>query len=121
MVKASNRTDSVARAETPAAVPVMRELPGPALARAVTRGGRIAAEFDGLSLSFAVPRLAAPILARVDGKASLGEIHAALQALDSGLDWNAFKAQFDQLHAALGGLNHLLLRCPGDGGGAASR
>ncbi len=121
VVKASNRTDSVARAETPAAVPVMRELPGPALARAVTRGGRIAAEFDGLSLSFAVPRLAAPILARVDGKASLGEIHAALQALDSGLDWNAFKAQFDQLHAALGGLNHLLLRCPGDGGGAASR
>jgi SAM-dependent methyltransferase len=121
VVKASNPADSVARAETPAAVPVMRELPGPALARAVSKGGRIAAEFDGFPVSFAVPRLAAPILNRIDGKASLGEIHAALQALDSGLDWDGFKAQFDQLHAALGGLNHLLLRCPEGGEGVASR
>ncbi len=117
VVKASNRADTVARAESPAAVPVARQVPGPELARAVSKKGRITAELDGLSLSFALPRLAAPILNRIDSRASLGEIHASLQALDSGLDWETFKAQFDRLYAALNGLNHLLLRHPGDGAG----
>ncbi len=116
VVKASNRADTVARAATPAAVPVARQMPGPELARAILKGPRIKAELDGLSLSFALPRLAAPILARIDGRAPLGEIHAGLQALDGGLDWDAFKAQFDPLYAALNGLNHLLLRHPKDGG-----
>ena len=120
VVKASNRAETVARAESPAAVPVARQVPGPELARAIVKGPAIKAELDGLSLSFALPRLAVPILARIDGRASLGEIHAQLQALDSGLDWDAFKVQFDRLYAALNGLNHLLLRHPGDGAGAAS-
>ncbi len=120
VVKGSNGADTVARAETPEAVPVAREIPGPELARAITKGPRIKAELDGLSLSFALPRLAAPILTRVDGQASLGEIHAELQALDSGLGWDAFKAQFDQLYAVFNGLNHLLLRHPAKGGGPAS-
>ncbi len=124
VVKASNHADTVARAqgqaETRAAVPVARQVPGPELARAILKGPAIKAELDGLSLSFALPRLAAPILTRIDGRASLGEIHAQLQALDSGLDWDAFKAQFDPLYAALNGLNHLLLRHPRDGGGAAN-
>ena len=117
VVKGANGADTVARAETPAAVPVARQVPGPELARAILKGPRIKAELDGLSLSFALPRLAAPILARIDGRASLGEIHARLQALDSGLDWDAFKAQFDRLYAVLNGLNHLLLRHPRDGAG----
>ena len=116
VVKASNGADTVARAATPATVPVARQVPGPELARAILKGPRIKAELDGLSLSFALPRLAAPILARIDGRASLGEIHAGLQALDGGLDWDAFKAQFDPLYAALNGLNHLLLHHPKDGG-----
>ncbi len=115
VVKATNGADTVARAETRATVPVARQVPGPELARAILKGPRVVAELDGLSLSFALPRLAAPILARIDGRASLGEIHAGLQALDSGLDWDAFKAQFDRLFAALNGLNHLLLHHPGDG------
>ena len=120
VVEGSNRADTVARAETPAAVPVAREIPGPDLARALVKGPAIKAEMDGLSLSFALPRLAAPILARVDGRASLGEIHASLQALDSGLDWNAFKVQFNRLYAVLNGLNHLLLRHPATGDTPAS-
>jgi len=120
VVKGANRADTVARAESPAAVPVARQVPGPELARAVLKGSRIKAELDGLSLSFALPRLAAPMLARVDGEASLGEIHAELRALDSGLDWDTFKAQFDLLYAVLNGLNHLLLRHPNKGGGATN-
>ena len=111
VVKDANRADTVARAETPAAVPVARRVPGPELARAILKGPAVKAELDGLSFSFAVPRLAASILKRVDGRTSLGQIHAQLQALDSGLGWDAFKVQFDQLYAALNGLNHLLLRC----------
>jgi SAM-dependent methyltransferase len=117
VVKGANGADTVARAETPAAVPVARQVPGPELARAILKGPRIVAELDGLSLSFALPRLAVPILARVDGRASLGEILAGLQALDGGLDWDSFKAQFDRLYAVLNGLNHLLLRHPRDGDG----
>jgi hypothetical protein len=115
VVKAANGADTVALAEGLDAVPVARELPGPELARAILKGPRIKAELDGLPLSFALPRLAVPILKRVDGQASLGEIHASLQALDSGLDWDSFKAQFDQLYAVLNGLNHLLLRHPRGG------
>ena len=113
VVKNAHDANTVARADDPDAVPVMREVPGPELARAVSKRGRIAAELDGLSLSFALPRLAAPILNCIDGQASLGTIHAALQARDSALDWDTFKAQFDQLYKALNGLNHLLLRHPG--------
>jgi hypothetical protein len=115
VVKGANGADTVASAEGLDAVPVARELPGPELARAILKGPRIKAELDGLPLSFALPRLAVPILKRVDGQASLGEIHASLQALDSGLDWDSFKAQFDQLYAVLNGLNHLLLRHPRGG------
>jgi len=120
VVKGANDTDTLARADSPAAVPVARRVPGPELARAILKGPRIKAELDGLSLSFALPRLAAPILARVDGRASLGEIHAELQALDSALDWDTFKTQFDQLYPVLNGLNHLLLRHPSEGGRATS-
>ena len=60
----------------------------------------------------ALPRLAPAILARIDGRAALGEIHRSLQALDSGLDWPAFKAQFDQLYRVLNGLGRLLVRYP---------
>ncbi len=112
VVKDGNGADTLARADGPDAVPVTREVPGPELARAVAKGGRIAAEFDGLSVKFALPRLAAPILTRVDGRATLGEIHASLQARDSSLDWAAFKTQFDRLYAVLNGLNHLLIRHP---------
>jgi hypothetical protein len=114
-VKEGNGADTVARADGPDAVPVMREVPGPELARAVSKRQGIAAELDGLSLNFALPRLAAPILTRIDGRASLGEIHAGLQTRDSALDWATFKVQFDQLYTVLNGLNHLLLRHPTKG------
>ncbi len=112
VVKASNGADTLARAHSAEAIPVPRELAGPDLARAV--GGDLAMRFElgGLSLRFAVPRLAPAILSRIDGEASLGEIHAALQALDGGLDWAGFKAQFDRLFEVLNGVNHLFIRYP---------
>jgi SAM-dependent methyltransferase len=112
VVRATNAADTVARADSPASVPVTREVDGPTLARAVAPDFTMRFDLDGLPLRVPMPRLASAILSHVDGRASLGEIHAALQELDGGLDWARFKARFDRLYKALNGLNHLLIRCP---------
>jgi SAM-dependent methyltransferase len=100
----------IAVPDGPAAVPLLVEDDGPAMAEAVGRSLSLTADFDGVKRPFALPRLASAMLARIDGRASLGEIHRALQALDGALDWPAFKVQFDQLYRVLNGLNRLLLR-----------
>jgi SAM-dependent methyltransferase len=102
----------VAQPDRPDAVPLLSGDGGPEMAEAIGRSLSLTANFDGVKLRLALPRLAPAMLARIDGRASLGEIHQGLQALDSGLDWPAFKAQFDQLYRVLNGLNRLLLRYP---------
>jgi SAM-dependent methyltransferase len=102
----------VAKPEGPEAVPLLNDTDGPALAEAVRESLSLATDLGGLKVKFALPRLAPAILPRIDGKASLGTIHADLQALDSGLDWPRFKAQFDQLYRVLNGLNRLLICYP---------
>ncbi len=102
----------VAAPDRPEAVPLLIEDDGPALAEAAGRSLSLSADFSGVKRPFALPRLAPAILARIDGRASLADIHRDLQGLDSALDWRAFKAQFDQLYRVLNGLNRLLLRYP---------
>ncbi len=102
----------VAAPEDPEAVPLLFDLEGPALARAVQRDLTLKAEFDGLALRFALPRLAPAILQRIDGQRPLGAIFDELQGLDAGLDWPAFLAQFCDLFAALNGINRMFLRLP---------
>ena len=102
----------VAIPDRPEAVPLLSGDDGPEMAEAIGRSLSLTANFDGVKLRLALPRLAPAILARIDGRASLGEIHQGLVALDSGLDWPAFKAQFDQLYRVLNGLNRLLVRYP---------
>jgi SAM-dependent methyltransferase len=102
----------VAGPEGPEAVPLLSDTDGPALAEGIREGLSLTTDLGGLKVRFALPRLAPAILPRIDGKASLGEIHADLQALDSGLAWPQFKAQFDQLYRVLNGLNRLLIYYP---------
>lgn len=103
---------AVARAEGPQAVPVLRDLDGPALARGLRPGAALDAELPGLTLALPLPRLAGPMLARIDGRTSLGALHEALAALDRGLAWETFKTQFDQLLRVLGGVGKLYVRHP---------
>jgi len=103
---------AVAQAQGPAVAPVLKDLDGKAVARGLPPGGSLKVTFSGLSWSLPLPRLAGPMLARIDGAATLGDIHAALAQADKGLSWNAFKNQFDQLYNALNGVNKLLLRHP---------
>ena len=107
--EAGNR---VAKPEGPEAVPLLSDTDGPALAEGIRESLSLTTDLGGLKVRFPLPRLTPAILPRIDGKASLGEIHAGLQALDSGLDWPQFKAQFDQLYRVLNGLNRLLIRYP---------
>jgi SAM-dependent methyltransferase len=102
----------VAQPDRPEAVPLLSGDDGPEMAEAIGQSLSLTANFDGVKLRLALPRLAPAMLARIDGRASLGEIHQGLVALDSGLDWPAFKAQFDQLYRVLNGLNRLLVRYP---------
>lgn len=106
----------VARIEGPHTIPVLREADGPKLAAGLQAGGQggntLKADLDGFEWRAALPRLAGPIVSRIDGRASLGQIHAALQALDSRLDWDAFARQFGALFAVLNAANVMLLRQP---------
>ena len=86
------------------------------MAESIGHSLSLTAQFDGVTRRLALPRLAPAILARIDGRAALGEIHQNLRALDSGLDWPTFKAQFDQLYRVLNGLGRLLLRYPSASG-----
>lgn len=103
---------AVAAPDGPEAVPVLRDLDGPALARGLKPGAALEAELGGVALRLPLPRLAGPMLARIDGRTSLGALHGALREVDSRLGWDAFMAQFGELYRALNGLGKLLLRKP---------
>jgi len=116
-VKAANKTQTVAIADAPAAVPVLREPHDPAIAAA--RGApagktiALAAQFDGYTARIALPGLAPAILTRIDGRASIGAIFAACEgAASPAPDWPTFKREFDRLFVILNGLNKLFLRRP---------
>lgn len=91
-------------------IPVLKDVDGPAVAADLNTDTNLEADLDGLVLSLPLPRLAPAMLARIDGRRTLGEIHAMLQALDPRLDWEHFQSQFASFYAALNGVNKLLLR-----------
>ncbi len=104
--------DTQARPEGPEMIPCLKTYDGSELATACRRNLKLNAEFDGLPLSFALPRLAPLILERIDNARSLGEIHRSLSELDKKLSWAAFLKQFQGLYQAVQGLNHLFLKRP---------
>jgi len=103
----------IAQVEGPDAVPLLRDVDGGKLAAILRKDPTLKAELDGLPMAFPMPRLAAAILAQIDGARSLAEIHEALQQLDSALTWEIFETQFDQVYAVMNGLNRLLIHYPG--------
>ncbi len=86
-------------------VPVWRDHEGAALAGRLSNARRMRIDFDGLPLSFELPKGTGQLVALIDGKRTLGDLRGAL-----GLDWIAFKDRFDRIFRVLNGLNLLLLR-----------
>ncbi|HTO85137.1 MAG TPA: class I SAM-dependent methyltransferase [Methylomirabilota bacterium] len=110
VVKAARARTAVAQPDDPDVIPVLRNDDGAALARDLKPGGALTARAHGLEARFALPRLAGPILARIDGQRTVGEIHAALAADGTRLEWEAFKAEFDRLYGAFNAVNRMFLR-----------
>ncbi len=94
----------------PDAVPVLRELDGPAVAKGLPRDGSLAVTFDGLRVQVALPRAAAAILSRVDGRRSLGAIADELAA--NGMSREQVGRDVAALRDAMEPMNRLLLAAP---------
>ncbi|MBP2232340.1 SAM-dependent methyltransferase [Azospirillum agricola] len=109
LLRPADLAGAIARPDGPDVVPVLRDLDGAALARSMPPGGSLEVELQGVFVALPLPRLAGPILARADGRTTLGEIHAAVAAT-AGVTWDAFLVQFQQLFKALGGVGKMHLR-----------
>jgi SAM-dependent methyltransferase len=108
-VVASGRAASaMARPDDPSAIPVLREADGAAFARAI-KDDRISVRSDGLEMSFALPRLAAAILSRIDGKQSIGEIGRRLEA-GAGIRPADFDKDFAALYKVMNGIGRMTIR-----------
>lgn len=95
----------------PNAVPVLREMDGPSLARGL-QADVLSVAFDGLRVALPLPRLAGAILQRVDGTRSLGEIGDELAR--NGVSREAFARDLAALVRQMERLNRLLLRAPAE-------
>jgi hypothetical protein len=101
-VKAGAR-ETLCNPADPALVPHLRAGSGPAVARQVAAKGALRLTVGVEKTVLPVPKSAAPLLALVDGRRSLGEI-AAL----AGLDVFGFNAAWGSVHRGLTGQGLLL-------------
>jgi SAM-dependent methyltransferase len=110
VVTAGRAGESVARPDDPSAVPVLRNDDGPALSRAV-KDDRIAFRIDGLEVGFALPRMAPAILARIDGRRSLGALQRELAAEFGARAAPAtFDNDFARLYKVMNGIGRMTIR-----------
>lgn len=98
---------SVAWPDSPDMIPVPQGFDPQRMAMGIQAGGALTATLNGVPMRFPLPSLGAAILARIDGRRTLGEIRADLPSRP---DWEGFLGEFRPLYRALNGLNKLLLR-----------
>jgi SAM-dependent methyltransferase len=108
VVKAGNPVRPLA-ADEPTAVPVLRDADAAALSRAIGPGGSLTANVDGHVFRKPMPALAGAIIARVDGRRSLGAIFEDMRTIDPALTWTKFDADTRVVVDGLNGLGKLYL------------
>ena len=96
--------------EDPEAVPVLREMDGPTLAKGLPKDGTLPCTFDGLRVNLPLPRLANAILQRVDGRRSFGAIADELAA--NGVSREQFWRDLPALRRSMEAMNRLLIAAP---------
>ena len=94
----------------PSAVPIAREMSAPDIAAGIRPDGTIPFVFSGLRVPVPVPKLAAAILNRIDGRRSVGDIEAELAQM--GTDPAAFRRAWAETWARLSHVNRILLAAP---------
>jgi hypothetical protein len=89
-------------------VPVLREMSAERLAASLEKSPRLSAELGGVARQFELPEGAAAIVALIDGRRSLRQIHGRLRAGGTKLAWPEFEVKFAAIFAVLHALNLLL-------------
>jgi len=98
----------------PHAVPHLRGLDAKAFAAMAETGTRISGSFAGMTLKWPLPPLAPQIVARIDGRRTLADIHGGMMVAAEPVTWDAFAEQFAALATTLTGIGKLFLaRGPG--------
>lgn len=106
-VKAGRAGAALARPADLSLVPHLKGAAGPQLARAVAAKGVLSVTLGAEKVREAVPKSAAPLIARIDGRTPLSGIAAA-----AGLDPLAFQAQWGAVDRALAPWGLLLYARP---------
>ncbi|MDA1098306.1 MAG: class I SAM-dependent methyltransferase [Proteobacteria bacterium] len=107
-VRRGNDKGGAASGFAPGMVPVLREMAPDRLAASLAKSPRLSAELGGVAKQFEVPDGAAAIVALIDGRRSLRQIHGRLRAGGAKTNWAGFAARFAALYAVLHPLNLLL-------------
>lgn len=94
----------------PDSVPALKDIDAAALAASLARTGTVTATVGGRAVRLAVPEGGDRVIALIDGRRSLRQIHGRLRAGGERLSWNAFVNLFRRILAVLMPLNLLLLR-----------
>ena len=112
LVAAGRAGAALAKPDDPSAVPVMRDDDGPAVARAI-KDDRATFRIDGIEVVFPLPRMAGPILARIDGRRSLGDLQRLLAGeFGSRAEPARFDADFARLYKVMNGIGRMMVRRP---------
>jgi len=101
-VPAGREGRAEARGANAEAVPHLRRVGAAALARQIAGQGGVTLSSDGLDYRLEIPARAAPLVAAIDGRRSLGAIAERV-----GLDWVAFSAAWAPVARTLVGFNLL--------------
>ena len=109
-VKAGRAATAVAQPLDATMIPVLRDGSGAESAKTLKPGGSLTVRAEGLEARFALPRLAGPILARIDGRRTLADIHADLAASEGArFEWPAFAEEFNRLYGVFNAVNKMFL------------
>lgn len=96
------------------AVLVLRGLDPAAVAKGLKPGGTLKADIDGVAYSRPLPALAPAIIARMDGRRTVGEIRESIAGAGIAVpDPEGFAGQVRMLFDALHGINRILVRHAG--------
>ena len=73
LTRPQDASHAIAKLDSPDVIPVLRDLDSPAIARGLKPGAGLRGDLGGTPVNLALPRLAGPILARIDGRTSIGQ------------------------------------------------
>ena len=117
-VRADNPGPSVASPTRTGLVPCPWGLDGAAFGRRHRPGEAMTATQDGYRFRLPLPPLAGAMIALMDGRRTIAQIHQAMARQDKSFDWIAFDRQWQALYKVLHGLGKLYLAAfPPSGGG----